>query len=398
MPLDAVHKPSVHAASWCRLALFAWLAILLGLSVRILMRPGTHDVYGVFTTAARHWMAGAELYWPFQPDCGADHYRYSPVVAMALAAWTLLPDHVGAVLWRLLNAAVFLTGLWFWIRLLLPRTLTSTETAAVFLLTIPLSVGSLNNGQSNALMTGLLLLATTGVVSARWNVAAMCLAFATALKGYPLVLGLLLGLLYPTRLVPRLLAALALLVVLSFCVQPAAYAGQQYARWLEQFATDDRSACAVTCATCDWRLLVRGLGAPISPQLYLGVQVAVGAGIAALCARQHWAGADMRSLLTTAFGLATCWMTVFGPATESCTYILLAPILAWAVVQGWSVHCSPWRRWLPVGCLALFSLHQAALWFPRGGQVRALGLQPLAGLLLSGWLLVTVGKDSVLSR
>ena len=53
--------------------------------------------------------------------------------------------------------------------------------------------------------------------------------------------------------------------------------------------------------------------------------------------------ADQRELLTAVVALAACWMMLLGPATESCTYILLAPTLAWAVLESWLVP----RSWVP---------------------------------------------------
>ena len=77
-------------------------------------------------------------------------------------------------------------------------------------------------------------------------------------------------------------------------------------------------------------------------------------------------------------------MTVLGPATESATYILLAPALAWGIVQS---EMSPARRIPRIGyalALGLFMASQAALWIGNRGKFFRDHLQPLplAGLLL----------------
>ncbi len=80
-------------------------------------------------------------------------------------------------------------------------------------------------------------------------------------------------------------------------------------------------------------------------------------------------------------------MTVFGVATESCTYMLLAPTCAWGVLQGRLAH----RSWLVQGLLGasfgLFLIAQVANWFKGVADFHALGVQPLAGSLVLAGLL-----------
>src|SRR5207237_4342299 len=111
----------------------------------------------------------------------------------------------------------------WWLRAAAPRTLSAPGGAILFLLILPLSLGSLHNGQPNTLIIGLLLAALAGCAGERWNLAAACLALATALKIYPLALGLLLAVLYPRRLAPRLLLALVLAGLLPFLLQQPDY-------------------------------------------------------------------------------------------------------------------------------------------------------------------------------
>jgi hypothetical protein len=81
-------------------------------------------------------------------------------------------------------------------------------------------------------------------------------------------------------------------------------------------------------------------------------------------------------------------MTLFGPATESCTYLLIIPILGWAMLEaaGETPRPCAWA-WL-AGSYALLLVAQAACWFPGGRNVQAMGLQPLAALALLIYLLI----------
>jgi hypothetical protein len=82
--------------------------------------------------------------------------------------------------------------------------------------------------------------------------------------------------------------------------------------------------------------------------------------------------------------LACCWMTVLGPATESATYILLAPIVAWMLVETYA-EPSAWLRRIGYELVfGLFIASQCALWFGSRGKWFRDQLQPLpiAGTLL----------------
>src|SRR5262249_18562604 len=85
-------------------------------------------------------------------------------------------------------------------------------------------------------------------------------------------------------------------------------------------------------------------------------------------------------------GLGCCWMTVFGPASESATYLLLAPSLAWALLEVWTAGRSPWARgWLAVS-FGLLVVTYMSCWFPGGARLQAFGLQPLAGMMYFAYL------------
>jgi hypothetical protein len=85
-------------------------------------------------------------------------------------------------------------------------------------------------------------------------------------------------------------------------------------------------------------------------------------------------------------------MMLCGPATESPSFVQLAPALAWAMVSAprekWPVAV----RWLPHVASALFTTGVLAGLTPAKAQVDALGGQPLATLLLTiGCVVATIG-------
>ena len=75
-------------------------------------------------------------------------------------------------------------------------------------------------------------------------------------------------------------------------------------------------------------------------------------------------------------------MTLCGPATESCTYILLAPVLAWAVLEAMLRKGPVWSRMIPWCSFALFGLSQFTSWVPESFRMPFIGVLPAAGVLL----------------
>jgi hypothetical protein len=75
-------------------------------------------------------------------------------------------------------------------------------------------------------------------------------------------------------------------------------------------------------------------------------------------------------------------MVLCGPASESCTYILLAPILAWAVLEAVLDERPLWSRLVPWCSFLLFVFSQTISWFPEHVRMLFLGILPLAGIVL----------------
>src|SRR5262249_27424042 len=140
-------------------AAVVWLILTSVVCVRAFVWPYRHSTLLIYVTAAKNWMGHCDLYAE-QPGL-KDLYRYSPTVAVLMVPIPLLPDNLAGLLWRLLNLAGFFGGITWWCRSVLPRagTITSRQWAMFSLLLLPLAVESINNGQLNPLMVGLILAA-----------------------------------------------------------------------------------------------------------------------------------------------------------------------------------------------------------------------------------------------
>jgi hypothetical protein len=385
MPLECSEVLTPRQPSWFRVpsswaaqvAVAVWVTILVVICGRVLLKPRVNSVYPIFAEAGRHWFYGEALY--------ADRdepYRYSPLATVFFVPLTALRDPVGGAVWRLLNAGVYLGALAWWARRVLPGPLTAAQQAGLFVLVVPLSLGSLNNGQSNPLVLGLLLAALAGAAEARWNLATGCLALACLFKVYPIAVGLLLAVVYPRQVVVRLAVAVLAGLALPFCFQEPHYVFAQYTAWLERLRTDDRQGMSPLLWYRDFRLLCHAWGWPLSPTAYRVVQLVTAAAAAASCLAARLAGWRPCQLLPWLLALGCCWMTVFGSATESCTYILLAPPLAWRLLETWLRGGRPGLRGGLLASYGLFAAANVAVWFSGVARpFHALGVQPLAGLL-----------------
>jgi hypothetical protein len=202
------------------------------------------------------------------------------------------------------------------------------------------------------------------------------------LKLYPIAVGLLLVLVYPRQLSWRLALMLLGAALLPFCFQRPAYVLDQYQQWFHLLGSDDRKDFPLDAAYRDLWLLFRVARVPITATAYLAIQLMTAGACALLCLGANWLRLSKTQQLTTALMLGCCWMTLCGPATESSSFVQLAPALAWGLVaarrDNWPVPI----RWLPAASALAFTPGLLAGLTPWTGQIHSLGFHPLATLLL----------------
>ncbi len=384
-PARSARSPLVVAA------IVIWSLAFLGLCGRtLLLKVDRHSVYPVFTSAADNWLHGEPLY----VRGGAEEFRYSPLVAAFFVPFDLLPDRIGQFFWRSLNFSVFLAGLFYCCQAGLPRKLSVNQKGVIFLLVLPLSLGSLNNAQSNPLVIGLLLISIAAVMQKKWTLSAVVVTIATLFKLYPVAVGLLLVLLYPRRFTWRFVVCLLAGALLPFVLQRAGYVIDQYATWASYLSSEDRQRGPITDWYRDFRSVWRIYVAPMSARRYLIVEVAAAALIALVCLIARLRNMPQHRLLALMLSLACCWMTALGPATESATYILLGPAVAWALIESNAKASTGRVSRIAYGLVfGLFLVSQLALNAGSRGKWMRDNLQPLpiAGMLL----FVTLLADSL---
>jgi hypothetical protein len=366
-----------------RLGAAGWLLLLSVLVLRPLCEgdPTRNNVYlTVFAPAARAFAEQRELY----RGGGSEEFRFPPVAAALLVPFELCGDRLGSSLWRVLNWLVLLLGIRATFRAAFPMAMTRGERAVVLLVCGTAGIGSLNNGQANALILGLLLLATTAVLRGLRARPMAAVSLCAALKVYPLAYGMVLGALRP-RLLPALAGFVALAVLLPFALRAPDWVVDQYRVLIHALAQEDRTG-DIARAYRDLRLIPAAFGAPMPEAWFQLLQVVCGAAIPALCLLLRWRGAAPMRVVESAFSLTLCWMLLLGPSTEQVTYVLFGPVLAWGLVRAFRAR-APAGRALWGSALGLLLLSQ--IYVDRDTQRSMPWVRiplPLATLLATGAL------------
>src|SRR5260370_4256627 len=248
-------------------------------------------------------------------------FFYSPLAAAFFAAFALLPQTLGGILWRLLSAIALILGARMSGRMAWPGTSGARWTAWGLAALLPLSLSNLNNGQAGLLITAFLLFWLVYCARGRWQITAACFAIATIFKLYPIALALLLAALYPSKLSWRLALWLVGLFLLTFLLQHPPYVLTQYQAWLHRLANDHRRLKGAYGTWRDAWLLLRLARVPMTIQAWTTVQLVAGVLAATFCVWGQRSGWNSRRCLAGGFCLCSAWMTLFGPASEARQYL-----------------------------------------------------------------------------
>jgi Glycosyltransferase family 87 len=376
---------------WNTCACILWLAVLVVLILRPLMLSHRGTSFDTYQLAGSHWLEGEKVYTQWMG------FVYSPVVAAFFAPFAWMPAVLGNILWRMLNAALLLGGLAAILKANLFSGIKESNFGIVYLLLVPLAVGNIDISQANPLVEGLLLLAIAAVYTERWNIAALSVAIAICFKIYPIAVGLLICLIAPRRFSWRMLAALLLLLMIPFLFQHWSYVSNQYRDWIATRTSDDRRQWPIEKLPLDLWFLIHWVGhLPITAKVYSLIQLGSAGLLALFCAFQTWKDWAKDRVLIGLFCLVSIWMTLCGPATESYTYLILAPAIVLALVQAFGA-AQPTRLRALVSAAFILQLLAAtrASFLPHFKPFLALSIQPFSALVFLVYTLLWLFDNSV---
>ena len=166
---------------WNKCAGIVWAAALVVLILRPLLLSHRGTSFDTYHLAGTHWLHGENIYSQWMG------FVYSPVVAAFFAPFAWISTPLANILWRVLNTALLLGGMAAILKTHLFAGITEKNFGILYLLLVPLAVGNIDISQANPLVEGLLLLTIAAVYTERWNIAAICVAFATYFKKPPIL-------------------------------------------------------------------------------------------------------------------------------------------------------------------------------------------------------------------
>jgi alpha-1,2-mannosyltransferase len=354
-------------SAWILWACFALLVVL----TRLDSVPSIENVFTIYREAGLRWLNGQDLY-PAEFK-----FNYFPPSAVLFAAWSWLPFGLGGALWRIVNIAVFALGL----RSLSNSGALTASSQRFFIatvVTVVLSGSAARYGQMTLAMAGLMMAAVAFAESgALWR-AAVCAALAVALKPLAIVLLLLLAAVYP-RLLWRMGVALAVSFLLPFLFQHSDYVWRQYAEVPAMLATRAHP-------NYGWQQNIFGLLDKLWWTATDAGQAVTNGAFALvvmfLCwrARRH---APAIGVALSIYGLASCYILLFGSGTERNTYAMLAPVIGLVAATAWDArdrHLLAFISSVIVIMLLSYTLQHA---FPHTVLAMA---KPAACVLLFAWL------------
>ncbi len=374
-------------------ALILWIAVAIvvvvhGWKTAHLSQGRSHTVIATYFGAGRNWIEGRPLY------SGGRGFVYSPLAAASFAPFAAMPSAAGNTTWLIFGMSAFASALWWCCKAEFFPGAGMDRIALVFLFALPLAVGNFHNGQVNPLAAALLLAAVLAGQRRWFWVAAFAISWCVYLKIYPIALGMVLLAAWPRQFSWRFVIALAALAAVSFVLQRPHYVADQYRLWFATRASDDRSMYDIDIAPRDLRMLFRALHVPVASAVYIALQLGSAAAIAATALlgrfRFHW---SERRTLAAAYIFSVCWMLLCGPATESATYVLLAPAVACAIAAS---SRSGFPLPLRASVITAFAILLCALgmnsFLHLKKDTRNMAVQPLGALVFSGFAVCWIAR------
>ncbi|MCE9534352.1 MAG: DUF2029 domain-containing protein [Planctomycetes bacterium] len=376
--------------------ILVWGIAIIVISTLVWLKPHSRTVYSIYANAGKNWIEGRDAYIIPAGTGLPDNYRYSPLNSVGFTAFSYIPDRIGAVLWRWLGAALVLVGFGYACRTLDPtwKEKTDHQRQWLWLFLLPFCVANLYNGQANLHVCGLLLLGVAAAQDKRWSLSAVCLTLACLVKVYPVALVMLIIAMYPLRLGPRFALAMAVGLTLPFLAQSFQYVLDEYRTWIKVMAGDDRFSVEHGTKYRDFSLLLFRAGVPIDRAKFFILQAGSGIAAAIVCLNVRWRlGWSSQRSIWLGYCLGTFWMLLFGPATESSTYVLIAPVAAWLVMDALRGRFSPVATCFIICGGGLVHVGLFSSWFPFYRIVHAFGVHPLGALMMTiGYLFAEFGN------
>lgn len=294
------------------------IVVLLAAFHRLWLVDGAFNNFMIFRYSFSNLYHGIDLYAP-HPEQYFDLYKYSPTFAVFMAPFQLLPVSIGAILWSLLNA---------WLPFIAIQRLDIAQrwkTFLFFFIIIEL-ITSIQNAQSNGLMTGLIILAFTAFERKQIGYAALFIALGVFIKLFAAAAAILF--IFYDKKWRFILAGIfwsIVLISLPLLFTSPDMLIQHYKSWMHLLRNDPAHELNYSIMTLSERLF----GIYINDLWYLVPGVILL--LLPLLRHRYWFNSSFR-LLTLAGILI--WVVIFNHKAESPTFIIaITGIGLWATTE-----------------------------------------------------------------
>jgi len=321
-----------------------------GMCLYLILNATRTGVVPNYRGASVHWWTAEGLY-----EAGTHGFLYAPAFAVLFAPFNQIQPHIlGEIIWRLFGFGVFGYALWRLTNLCAPsqehRRIGTPAFVIMVMLAVPASLASLNNGQTNLLLSAVVMLAALALRNEKWDLAGFLLASALVLKPISLALWLLTFAIFKPARRALLLGMLGALAS-GFMHPDIKYAWGQNMSFLEKLG---RCYTPENLRVSDLFGALQKLGVTVSPGLEKGIRAA--ASLAAL--GFVWWRKDRAGYLGGSWAIwiaSVLILTIFNPRVETNSYVIISPLLAFAAVSYWGG--AKGKRWkgviLAIGCIGL---------------------------------------------
>jgi len=325
-------------------------AVFAGMSLYLILNSARTGVVPNYRFASTHWWMGQSMY-----PGGTHGFLYVPqfAVLFSLIDW-IRPPVLGEIVWRGLGFGMFAWALWKVGNLFSHPQGRLGINAPTFtflvLLSVPASLASLNNGQTNLPLSAVLVFLCLALREERWNLGAALLTIALILKPISVAPWLLVFAVFSRIRIP-LLVGLLVMSFVGFVHPSLSYA---WGQWVEFLAKLTHSYTPENLRVSDMFGMLEKMGFP-NPLALNSLTRMVAAGLALFfVAWKYRRGGSINGSWGLWVATALIW-TVFNPRAETNSYVLISPLLAFAAVSYWTeVKGERWKgAILAIACIGL---------------------------------------------
>ena len=189
-----------------------------------------------------------------------------------------------------------------------------------------------------------------------------------------------------------MLLALIALGALAFLLQRPSYVLGEYRHWIATRIGDNRRLYKPEIAPRDLWMVLRFVHLSISERMYQVIQLLGAALIAAVCLFGRLRQWPENRLLIALYTLVSCWMLLLGPATESATYILLAPAMVLALIQAFEQKLPLGLRAMAVASLVVLLIALSINSFTKHREYYWMVVQPIGALIFTGFAVIWLSR------